>query len=115
MKKSRLGIFIFLFLAMAGCTPSEPMDQLEYHATELLISATNYAFDQDIYTVPAGTVMVKFENKEGYHGVHVVGTEINIFGNGTQVVDLKRGEYKVICSVPCGPGHADMVATLVVE
>ncbi len=45
----------------------------------------------------------------------VEGKDVNISGNGSEVVNLKPGEYTIRCSVPCGQGHAEMVSKLVAE
>src|SRR5699024_12107393 len=79
------------------------------------ITATNWEFDQEEYTAPAGEVTVKLTSKEGFHGIQVEGTDIEIEQDGTASGNLEPGEYNIICSVPCGAGHDDMVSTLIVE
>lgn len=79
------------------------------------IEASNWQFDQTEYKVPAGDVTFDFKSAEGYHGLQVNGTDVKIDGEGTKTVNLKAGEYTIQCSVPCGEGHADMQAKLIVE
>lgn len=79
------------------------------------ITASNWKFDQTEYKVPAGDVTINFKSKEGYHGLQINGTDVNIEGEGSKTVNLKAGEYTIQCSVPCGEGHADMQSKLVVE
>ena len=77
--------------------------------------ATNWDFEKDSYTVPTGEVTIKLINEEGYHGITIDGTDVAINGEGTATATLEPGEYQVICSVPCGDGHHEMVAQLIVE
>lgn len=79
------------------------------------IVATNWEFDQEEYTVPAGEVTLNLVNEEGFHGISVDGTDLSIEDEGTATAELEPGEYTIRCSVPCGAGHADMVSTLIVE
>lgn len=81
------------------------------------ITATNFEFDQDVYTVQSGEeVKIKLSNKEGMHGIAIDGTDVNIIGDReTTFIPEKPGEYTIYCNVPCGAGHSDMKSTLVVE
>lgn len=81
----------------------------------LAIEASNWKFDQTEYKVPAGDVTINFKSTEGYHGLQINGTDVNLEGEGTKTVNLKAGEYTIQCSVPCGEGHADMQSKLIVE
>jgi cytochrome c oxidase subunit 2 len=82
----------------------------------LNISAANWKFDKEEYTVKAGEpVTIDYKNEQGAHGLAIEGTDINIQQDGQQEVTLEPGEYKIYCSIPCGQGHADMTATLVVQ
>ncbi|MDX8047456.1 cytochrome C oxidase subunit II [Gracilibacillus sp. S3-1-1] len=78
------------------------------------VKAYNWEFDQEEYTVPAGDVTVTLINEEGYHGIEVEGTNIVLSDEGSATANLEPGEYTIKCSIPCGVGHHDMVATLVV-
>ncbi|WP_208590598.1 cupredoxin domain-containing protein [Gracilibacillus suaedae] len=79
------------------------------------IQASNWQFDQEEYTVPAGEVTVNLTNEEGFHGIEIEGTDIALDDAGSETATLEAGEYTIRCSVPCGAGHEDMVATLIVE
>ncbi len=82
----------------------------------ITIVATNFAFDQAEYRVKKGEVSIKLDNKEGVHGIMIPGLDLNIQGNGTQKITLNEtGEYDILCSVPCGTGHVQMKAKLIVE
>ncbi|WP_078593145.1 MULTISPECIES: cupredoxin domain-containing protein [Evansella] len=79
------------------------------------LKADNWDFDQDTYVVSAGEVTINLSNEEGYHGIAVEGTDIEIEGDGSATASLEPGEYTIYCNIPCGEGHDDMVATLIVE
>ncbi|WP_019413159.1 hypothetical protein [Paenisporosarcina sp. TG20] len=77
--------------------------------------ASNWEFEKDSYSVPAGEVTINLVNGEGFHGITIEGTDVKIDGDGSATTSLEPGEYKVICSVPCGEGHAEMTTQLIVE
>lgn len=81
------------------------------------IVATNWAFDQDEYTVQAEEeVKVTLVNEEGMHGIAIDGLDVKIDGDGDATFTPEEpGEYKIYCSIPCGQGHGDMVSTLIVQ
>ncbi|WP_019536692.1 cupredoxin domain-containing protein [Paenibacillus ginsengihumi] len=92
--------------------------QEEAAGPTLKFVATNYQFDQPEYTVKAGeTVTVTLQNKEGLHAVEIKGLGIKLDNNNKsqQVTFDKPGTYEVICALPCGPGHDQMVTKLVVQ
>lgn len=84
-------------------------------ASEVTIEASNWDFDQEVYTVKAGEVTITLSNTEGMHGIQILDTDVAINGNDSVTATLEPGEYDIICSIPCGTGHADMLAKLVVE
>jgi len=118
-----LGLVLFL----AACGGSDNGDSGDTENTdngasgtasnELNITASNFEFDQDEYTVAAGEeVSVSLANEEGMHGIAVDEFDVNIEGEGEATFTPEEpGEYTIYCSVPCGEGHADMQSTLVVE
>ncbi|KAB8139329.1 cytochrome C oxidase subunit II [Gracilibacillus oryzae] len=79
------------------------------------IIASNWEFDQEEYTVPAGEVTVNLSSKDGFHGIEIENTDIAIESEGSATATLEPGEYKIYCNIPCGAGHSDMVATLIVQ
>ncbi|ALS22755.1 MULTISPECIES: cupredoxin domain-containing protein [Paenibacillus] len=94
------------------------MAQEEAAGPTLKFVATNYKFDQAEYTVKAGEkVTVSLQNKEGLHAIEIVGTNVKLDNNtkSMEVTFDKPGEYEVHCSLPCGPGHADMKTKLIVQ
>ncbi|MGN7358301.1 cytochrome C oxidase subunit II [Paenibacillus sp. SAF-054] len=91
-----------------GVAPSE----------ELVITATNYAFDKQEYHLKKGVpVKITFDNKEGNHGVLIPGLELQLDNkNKSQVVTpQKAGTFEMTCSVFCGSGHTAMLAKVIVD
>jgi cytochrome c oxidase subunit 2 len=83
---------------------------------EIVIKASNWAFDKPEYIVPKDTPVKITLELEGGHGIKVEGTDINLGpGNESTVVTLKAGTYDFRCSLMCGRGHSDMVSKLVVQ
>lgn len=83
---------------------------------EIVIKATSWEFDQPEYVIPKDTpVKITLENLKGAHGIEVEGTDIDIRGNGSQVVTLKEGTYEMRCNLVCGAGHSEMVAKVTVK
>lgn len=109
-----------LMLGLAACgsggksgTGQEAEPQAEH---EIVIVATNWAFDKEEYVVPKDTPVRITLELDGAHGIKVEGTEINLGpGKLSQVVTLKEGVYPFGCSIICGAGHSDMQARLVVQ
>ena len=129
MKKSILAtLFLSLILVLAACggsdessegsTDSENDSGSTSEATTTLdVTATNFEFNKEEYTVPAGEeVTVSLTSKEGTHGLEIKDTDVNIQGEGEATFTIDEpGEYTIRCSVPCGEGHSDMVSTLIVK
>ncbi|PKR76645.1 cytochrome C oxidase subunit II [Halalkalibacillus sediminis] len=135
MKKSIFSILIIsLLMVLAACgggdssegdssedsssgdnTTEETDSSSEEADSTLDIAATDFKFDKENYTASAGEVTVNLTNEEGKHGVQIQGTDLNLQEEGSGTVNLEPGEYKINCSVPCGEGHSDMVATLTVK
>ncbi|MVP00106.1 MULTISPECIES: cupredoxin domain-containing protein [Paenibacillus] len=85
----------------------------------LKLSATNWKFDQQEYKIPKGQTKVSLINKEGIHAVDITGEGLDIkldAQNKSQDVNFEKpGKYEIHCVLPCGEGHADMKAVLIVE
>ncbi|WP_066187245.1 MULTISPECIES: cupredoxin domain-containing protein [Gracilibacillus] len=110
---------LFLALVLVACGSDDSGDNEEASSStgdaDVAITASNWEFDQEEYTVPAGEVTVSLTNDEGMHGVEIEDTNILIEGDGEATDELEPGEYHIRCSIPCGEGHSDMTATLIVE
>jgi cytochrome c oxidase subunit 2 len=108
---------LLLAATIAGATgaPAAPPAAID-------VVASNWAFTPGTVTLHVGTAATfHFTSKEGVHGVSSDGlgipsTMIVPGKTATVVVTPKKtGSFKVQCSVPCGPGHATMTFTVVVE
>jgi cytochrome c oxidase subunit 2 len=79
------------------------------------IEATNFAFNQTEYTAKAGEpVNISFKSVEGMHGIAISGADVTLNDGESKSVTLEAGEYTIVCSIPCGSGHSEMVAKLIV-
>ncbi len=79
---------------------------------KIVLEATNWDFDQDEYHANAGEVTIELVNVEGVHGITIDEVDFELEGEGSQTIELEAGEYTVRCSIPCGQGHDEMVATI---
>lgn len=84
---------------------------------EVIITATNWKFDQPTYTIKKGQpTKLTLVTAAGVHGVVVDELHITINPNKSTLVKIDQpGTYVLRCSVICGAGHAKMQAKLVVE
>jgi cytochrome c oxidase subunit II len=100
----------------AGQETTETEEATTEVASSIDISASNWEFDKEEYVVKAGEpITLNFTSEEGVHGIGIEGTDINIQQDQQEEVTLEPGEYKIYCNVPCGQGHADMTATIIVQ
>jgi cytochrome c oxidase subunit 2 len=83
----------------------------------ITIEASNWKFNQDKFEVKVGEpVTINFKSVEGYHGITIDGLGVEIQKEGSKTITPdKPGEYQIVCSIPCGPDHGKMAATLVVK
>jgi cytochrome c oxidase subunit II len=119
MKKIFLfGLITLLSLLVAcGANNSEEEVVANGDGSEQVVTleAANWEFDKQEYTASAGNVTIELKNKEGYHGITIDGTKVKIDGEGKATVNLEAGEYIIRCSIPCGTGHTEMTAKLIVS
>lgn len=120
------GLFIaacvFGLYLLAFELPEKPVDEsagLPEGMTLLRIEAySDFTFDQTEYRVKQGeNVRLVLKNVSGIHGIEIAEFGIKLEGDTLQqdVVFDRPGEYEIICSIPCGIGHDDMKAKLIVE
>ncbi|MFC7062538.1 cytochrome C oxidase subunit II [Halobacillus seohaensis] len=120
MKK---GIFALMFtaliLVLAACGGGDEEvdggDTQEATGATVDIVASNWEFNEENFTAPAGEITFNLTNEEGMHGIEIEGADVSINNEGSATATLEPGEYTIKCSVVCGTGHADMVSTLTVE
>lgn len=80
------------------------------------ITGDNFSFDQATYKVKAGQpVQVSFRSEIGVHGIAIVGADVSLNDGVSQLVTLIAGVYWIVCSIPCGAGHSQMISKLVVS
>lgn len=127
MKKSLFTVFLLsLIVILAACGSSdngsdEDNDSSETESpsagSDLSITASNFEFDENEYTVQSGEeVKVNLTNEEGNHGIAIDEFDLDIQGDGeASFTPDEPGEYEIYCSVPCGEGHDEMKSTLIVE
>ncbi len=85
---------------------------------QLVVKATNYAFDQKEYHVKKGQpITIVFDNEEGNHGLAIPALNVNLnSSNSTMTVTPQEaGQFDMACSIMCGSGHSTMVAKLIVD
>ncbi|BBI32183.1 cupredoxin domain-containing protein [Cohnella abietis] len=114
-----------LMLALAACggknnsesgSNSPSPASTESASTEVIITATSWEFDEAEYTIPKDTpVKLTLQNTKGAHGIEIVGQNIKITGNKSEVINLPAGTYEIKCNIMCGAGHNQMKAKLVVS
>lgn len=89
----------------------------ETNSNEIEIEASNFELNPSESTVNAGEeVKLTLTNVEGMHGISIDELDVSIEGDGEAVFTPEEpGEYTIYCNIPCGEGHSDMVATLIVQ
>ncbi|AIC93950.1 cupredoxin domain-containing protein [Shouchella lehensis] len=114
-----LGLFFVVALAACGGNESDDAQSEQVETDETVtIKALNWHFDEEEYIVPSGETTIELINESGNHGIIIreanSGEDVVLNKQGSTVATLAPGEYEIICSIPCGSGHTDMTATLVV-
>ncbi|WP_010497022.1 cupredoxin domain-containing protein [Paenibacillus elgii] len=112
-----------MIFALSACGAKETPKAAEQAngnpaAQQVKLVATNFQFDQKEYKVKKGEdVTFSLENKQGMHAVQISGVNVGLDNNNkTKTVKIdKAGTYDIVCSLPCGQGHATMKSTLIVE
>ncbi|WP_379146103.1 cytochrome C oxidase subunit II [Paenibacillus sp. sgz500992] len=85
---------------------------------ELIISATNYSFDQEEYHLKKGVpVEITFKNESGNHGILVPELELQLTAKDSSrvIVPEEAGTFEMTCAIMCGSGHSSMSAKIIVE
>jgi cytochrome c oxidase subunit II len=113
---SVLGLYLLTF-----GLPDKPKDEsagLPEGVTLMKVEATNWEFDQQEYHVKKGDkVLIRLQEKSGFHGFKVDALDIDLSKDKPeqQVEFTEAGTFQIYCSIPCGEGHQEMKATLIVE
>jgi cytochrome c oxidase subunit II len=125
MRNLFLSSLVIATLFLAGCSSetnstnsTDATKVVSYPTTtDLVVTAKNFAFDQPEYHVKASkTLKVTLKIEEGMHGIYIPDLNVTMNEAGDTTIDAsKPGTYEIVCSVPCGTGHLNMKAKLVVE
>lgn len=125
MKRMAILLSIVFVIALTACgstnssegntNTAEPEIEAE---TELLITATNYSFDQEEYHLKKGVpVKIIFQNDSGNHGILVPEFELQLNNKKSSkvIIPEEAGTFEMTCSIMCGSGHSAMRAKIIVE
>ena len=126
-KAAILGSIVFaLLLSACGADSSSNSDSANSGNAgtnltaeeEIVITATNYSFDQKEYHLKKGVpVKITFKNESGNHGILVPEMKLRLDGKDSSRVILpeEAGTFEVTCAIMCGSGHSEMSAKIIVE
>ncbi|MEO4055605.1 hypothetical protein [Solibacillus sp. CAU 1738] len=107
---------------VSAAGPSQSEEDLSNIETnqKVDIIGVNFEFkgpngEKTFYVKANEEVTLTLKSEEGMHGVAIEGMDVSLQQDGELKFMLTEpGEYRVFCNVFCGPGHSDMVVTLVV-
>lgn len=94
---------------------------MEKKVKEFDLEAYQFSYEPDTITVNKGDdVRIHATSKDVPHGIYIKEYGINETVEKGKVTDVeftadKAGEFDIICSVYCGPGHRNMKAKLIVK
>jgi cytochrome c oxidase subunit II len=88
-------------------------------STELILHASDktFKFDKEEYTIKKGeTIKLTLVNESGTHALSISKLGVNLkSGQMSQIITPKEaGTYTISCTYPCGTGHMNMKAKLIV-
>ncbi|MBW7459118.1 cupredoxin domain-containing protein [Paenibacillus sepulcri] len=85
-------------------------------ANEVVIKASNWEFDKEVYTIKKGEATTITLDADGVHGIEIPALNVKLTNGKSQDVTIAdAGEYELHCNIPCGNGHTQMVAKIKVE
>jgi cytochrome c oxidase subunit 2 len=120
MEKRRSVLRFSLICILMVLSPTMTFaDTAPSSAPPLAVTASNYKFAPSTITVQVDqAVTLGLTSTEGVHGIQSSDLGIpatTIVPGRTKTVTFtpkKTGTFLIHCTVPCGPGHADMVLTV---
>ncbi|WP_340022215.1 cupredoxin domain-containing protein [Paenibacillus sp. FSL K6-1096] len=127
IRKSAMAASVLLALLLSACgangnSNSESANNAAESSLtaeeEIVITATNYSFDQQEYHLKQGVpVKITFVNESGNHGILVPEMKLRLDAKNSSKVVLpeKAGTYEMTCAIMCGSGHSGMIAKIIVE
>lgn len=107
-----------LFQDISGRQEAKEAEAAAGKSQQLKIVASNWQFEAADYTIKSGEpTKVSMSLKEGVHAIEITGLDIKLDKDNPskQVTFDKPGTYEIICTLPCGEGHAKMKSKLVVQ
>jgi cytochrome c oxidase subunit 2 len=105
-------------------TSSDDSVDLDVSAGEtrvITMSVTDWEFSPSMITAKKGEkVQLKLVGGTGIHSFAIpdLGMNVRVEAGQTVTVDLptdKIGSFDARCRIPCGPGHMDMKATIIIS
>lgn len=109
-------VVLALVCALAGCTSFFGGEPVRFQ-----VKLKKYAFDPPVIRVPQGALVeLEISTTDVQHGFSVPALDIRepVPRGRTATVRFRaetRGQFKIQCSILCGPGHDGMQGTLIVE
>nr|WP_239565944.1 cupredoxin domain-containing protein [Paenibacillus sacheonensis] len=87
-------------------------------SAKVTIKAKKYEFDQPVYKIKKGEpTEITVVSEDGVHGVEIPDfNDLKLSSGKPKVVTFNdAGTYEFHCDIPCGGGHAKMVAKIEVS
>ncbi len=115
-RRARGWVVAALVCALAGCSSFPSAETVR-----MQVKLKKYAFDPPVIRVKQGAVVeLEVSTSDVQHGFAVPELDIREPVPRGHVARVrfkaeKRGQFKIQCSILCGPGHDDMQGTLIVE
>ncbi len=100
--------------------PEEPANIIS-QAKEFVVTAKKFEFIPGTINVNQGDkVKLIVTSTDAAHGIFISDYKINerLNSGETKIIEFtadKKGEFPIICNVPCGSGHRSMRGSLVVN
>lgn len=119
LRRKRWRVWLLLAVASAGM-----LSNCQYSGREpirIQVKVKKYAFDPPVIRVPQGALVeLEISTTDVQHGFSVPALDIRepVPRGRTATVRFKaenQGQFKIQCSILCGPGHNGMQGTLIVE
>src|SRR5947208_4732204 len=110
---STLGVIALLLGLLLGCHRTEPR--------HIKLVMKRYAFvPAEVHVKQGETVELDVTTADVQHGLEIpdLGVREPIqprFSARIRITPQRKGEFPMVCSIICGPGHDDMQGKLVVE
>lgn len=103
----------------AAAAPSSDASQAQ--ARVMTIAVDNWSFSPNVINVKQGEkITLQLIGGDGIHSFAVpeLGLNVRVEPGQTVSVELptdQAGTFDAMCRIPCGPGHKDMKATIVIS